>query len=207
MVLVLTALSFEAAAWRRVPGRGRSWLLAVTGVGPDRARRVAQVRMRETKPDLVIGAGVCGGLAPEDPAGQVVMPDEFVADDPDKPLLRRTWQPAELTASALVPGSIQTTGRMVSVRNPALTPEAKAVLASRHQARWVDQETYAWCEAALEAGVPFVCLRVVLDTAHESLPHWGNWRSLAGAWRLPRQALAARRVLSEAGGRFLCAHL
>ncbi|WP_188880936.1 phosphorylase family protein [Alicyclobacillus cellulosilyticus] len=207
MVLVLTALSFEAAAWRGIPGRGEAWCVAVTGMGPERARRAAAAWLEKIRPHLVIGAGVCGGLLPGDRAGCVVMPDEFAADAPGQPVLRRTWQPKALDDWRGGTLPVVTSGRMVSVERPARTPEEKTALAVRHRARWVDQETYAWCQAALEAGIPFFCLRVVLDAAEEYLPDWRNGRSWRSAVRLPARALAARRALAEAGRRLLCAHL
>jgi len=139
--------------------------------------RVVQVgiggRPRTALTGIVISAGLCGGLLPEQVPGTVVIPSEVVDEDG----VIRTCDPgvvAALTQAAcylrypVIGGSMISTSAMV-------TGSGRAMWASRGHVA-VDMESAAVAESATRFGV----LRVILDTpSHE----------LSDAWATPARAI------------------
>ncbi|MCL6453339.1 MAG: phosphorylase [Alicyclobacillus sp.] len=193
VILLLAAMAFEAAPFRKQDWPSdRRVVLAVTGVGPRAARACAEAQIAACRPDWVVGVGVCGGLDAASRIGDAAVPLELVSDDGGRPIP---------TDARRVQGG---SGRMVSVRRVASTVDEKRRLAQQYEARWVDQESYAWGTAAQAAGVPFVVVRTVLDAGADALPGWRRPSSWANVARLPAQALLARRHLTEVGRRLVC---
>ncbi|WP_067933773.1 phosphorylase family protein [Alicyclobacillus kakegawensis] len=195
-VLVLAATRFEERAFSQAVAHSKRHIAVVhTGMGPERGLSGARTAIERHQPGWVIGAGVCGGLAPETRFGQVVVPEFLLSEDAERALRARPIS------------GLNMFGHMVSVRSVAATPERKRELYEATGAQWVDQESYAWCVAATEAGIPFTALRVVLDDANHALPHWARPSTWAAAAWLPVRAMAARRRLAEIGRCVLCEHL
>ncbi|MCL6626051.1 phosphorylase family protein [Alicyclobacillus shizuokensis] len=195
-VLVLAATRFEERAFSQAAAQSQHHVTVVrTGMGPERGLSGARAAIERHQPGWIIGTGVCGGLAPETRFGQVVVPEFLLSED------------AQRALRAHPISGLNMCGRMVSVRSMAATPERKRELYEATGAQWVDQESYAWCVAATEAGIPFTAVRVVLDVANRALPHWAHPSTWAAAAWLPARAMAARRRLAEIGRCVLCEHL
>ncbi len=203
-VLVVTALGFERAAFAHLAGRS-GWRVASTGVGPARAADGLQKLIQAERPELVIGAGVCGALVAELRLGHLVLPSEAVTPEGERESLaldERLCHLAQRFADRSG-GAVRIGDRIASVARVASTPGEKRDLARQAGASAVDQETFAWARVARSAGIPFLAVRVVLDEADEHLVSWrpSTW---LGALRLPARALRARRTLRAFGREWPC---
>jgi len=174
-----------------------------TGMGPGRSRRSAAAL--RGRPVLV--AGVCGGLAPQVRAGDVVVatevrgPDGRVVACPSAPMLA---------------GALRRLGMTVHLGPMVSTPRVETGTAAVRElvatgALGVDTESY-WL--APTGGEPFAVVRVVTDSPTEPLLHPGIVRrGAAGLARLRRcvpvldawAAAVGRRGVTLANPRSLCA--
>jgi adenosylhomocysteine nucleosidase len=185
---VVFALGREAKAFRRTfptqqrfPGApcwarfcGPAWLSVLvveTGVGRQRAERTADWLLGRPlvgnvpyHPKLVLAAGYCGALVDGLKTGDCVLATEVVDEDGGR--WPATW-PAELPAGRWDPPLCR--GRLVTTRELAAEPYQKRALAQTHAAVAVDMETAALAKRCAAAGVPFGCLRTVLDEVDSPL--------------------------------------
>ncbi|MCY0877372.1 MAG: hypothetical protein OWU84_00240 [Firmicutes bacterium] len=184
--LVVAALSFEAV------GCGSRGRVAVTGAGPQKAAAGLQTALRRTRPGRILAIGFCGGLDPRDRVGSCAAPAEVASDAVQGVFPCAPW-----------PGLTQA-GRLVSVKAPVATPQAKQALRERCQARWVDMESFAWAQIAHEEGIPFTIVRVISDGAGDKLPHLRDPGSWFGVFSLAVHAFWARRELAAVVRRMLC---
>jgi adenosylhomocysteine nucleosidase len=136
-----------------------------------RAGRAAREAIAAVRPPIVIGAGVAGGLSPD------LSPGDLVVSTSVRDAAEETSPPdADLVRRALsIPGVRGAT--LFSVVRPALTSTQKSALYEHLPATQgaagtasVDMESSAWARASAAAGVPYVILRAISDTADESLP-------------------------------------
>jgi nucleoside phosphorylase len=136
----------------------------------------------------LLGAGLAGALSADLDEGDVVFGREVRGAGktvlrPDPDLAQRAERVADRS------------GVLVSSRGILWTAREKAEILAASGAKGhvaVDVESGPWARAADGAGVPFVALRVVLDTASEDLPE-----GLATAFRngsLDRFAVAAHAL-------------
>ena len=203
MTGILTALPEElppllaAASASRREGRGAyrariagtEVLLAATGEGPARARRGAGDLIGRHGVDAVVGTGLAGALSPALRRGEVVAAREVHGEageiwPADPGLLARASRRADRI------GVVFSTGRLLG------TAGEKGALCAAHpeaENAVTDLESAAWADAARAAGVPFLALRAVLDTAGEDLPQ-AVLRSFHDG-RLSRPGVVARGIL------------
>ena len=214
-LLVLTAIPEErrpiARALAAAGARGRVRVVE-TGDGSVLASRGAREAIAAHRPSHVLGAGVAGGLSPELASGELVASERVLdaaeeAPPPDPELLARV-----VALPGIRPGTL------LSVVTPALTAVQKAALAVRAAGAAsagspaaVDMESAAWARACAEAGVPYVILRAISDTADEDLPGYlagcmdaqGSIRRAAvasGALRHPGSIPALLRMRRRVAG-------
>jgi nucleoside phosphorylase len=149
--------------------------LAATGIGmrlaAEGARRVLDI-VRDV--ELVIATGVAGALAGGLPVGAVVLADHiFARPDPDGPLTQimepqRDWY--DRCAAALNAAGIKYhSGPMLTSLYPITTAVEKRRAGERYGAIAVDMESSAIAQEAAARGLPFVCMRTILDTAGHDL--------------------------------------
>lgn len=177
-ILVTFAVVSEFAPWRRLrpfdPIKGRrelSWRTRIagaevsavlTGVGPENARR-AMAQALEEHPDLCISSGLAGGLRREHSRGAVLVAEQ-IRDGKTHRLVHAdsAWIAlAEREGAERVPS-------FYSSADLVITAEGKARLGRIANA--VEMESYEVLSAALERGVPAVCIRAISDTVDENLP-------------------------------------
>jgi adenosylhomocysteine nucleosidase len=231
---VVAALEFEAQSLgtrrHRADGLGSlrdGSLLRVSGVGGDNAARAAR-ELVAAGVDALLSWGVAGALDPALGCGAVLLPAEVLRPaSAGKPLpvqrfaTCRTWR--ERVAAALQPHAPVATGALLTSALPVAAAELKTRLFKDTGAAAVDMESAAVAQVAAEHELPFITLRVVLDSASVSLPgsvmrtlepgnagrsglwrafvlasapaDWGALLRLAAAYRLARRALleCARR--------------
>lgn len=234
-LLLLAPLRREAAALERsleaprchtppaglqelVTGRlaGRRVALAVTGDGPVRAQAGIAAALRAVRPRRLLAFGVAGALSPGLTVGELVWARRVIGPggrileptlppQPDLP----PGTPGRVNGPRL--GAVITRGRLVT------TPVARAELlhripgraTGRDEAVVVDLESSHFATAAEAAGIPWIVLRAVSDTADDTLPAYlercrdagGSVRNgrvvihaLARPWTFPSLLLLGRRV-------------
>jgi len=150
------------AAWR-----GDRWWMVANGPG---SRLVDQVLDGKKDVDGIISTGLCGALDPVLRVGDIVVSG-------DMPLASDV---------RFVRGEVHSVDRVVA------TAREKRLLRNRTGAIAVDMEAAAVEHKAAEWQVPFLCIRVVSDTAGENLPlDFNRYRSARGDFSRTRIALAA----------------
>ena len=145
------------------------------GVGPRRAgaEMTGILRKAKRRPEAVLMLGVAGAVSPGMASGDLILADTYALDAgedtandiaPDPGML----EAAEATAAEL---------RMPVSRAGSLTVDHLIVesserqqLRDRYGVDSVNMEDHAVAVAAGRAGVPFLSVRVILDTAEQRLP-------------------------------------
>jgi len=166
-------------------------LLAVTGMGAgaaaDGARRLAAAGCT-----ALVSFGMAGGLDPALAAGTVLLPAQ-VRDAAGRMFQSsESWrsQVAQRLARAGLPVM---DARLLSVAAP-LAGVADKARAFARDATAVDMESFAVAEAAAGAGLAFLAVRVITDTARDELPRSVTVSLDArGETRLPRLLAALLR--------------
>jgi adenosylhomocysteine nucleosidase len=125
-------------------------------------------RAMNVNPTGLLSAGTAGGLDPKLDPGTILLPTrirghngEFIATDP-------RWH-ARVHAS-LSPYISVNTGDLLEVTEVVLEPAKKIALYEQSKAAGMDMESGALGRIAARIGVPFLILRVVMDTAADRLP-------------------------------------
>ena len=198
----------------------------VLGVGPERAGEAMATLLedRRSKVDGVLLVGVAGGVDPELETGDLLLADRHAlqsgasqgagqAIKPDADMLQSAQKAAlELSVPIFNGGSL-------TVDHLVAEPHEREFLRTEYQVYSVNMEDYRAAEAAQNAGVPFLSVRVVLDTASQRLPGYlpGLARSrykvvtkiLLMPWRIPtmlhlkRQLQLCQAVLTNFGVSYL----
>ena len=195
---------------------GRRLLLAANGAGPKLAMRAVEVAIRAiTSAELsssaleaVVSTGFCGALDPALREGQMIVAKE-VLDWANK----ERYDCVEVTGGA---GAIS--GLMVSQDRIAADREEKRSLRNDAGGVAVEMEAAGVAARVKRAGLPFCCIKVVLDRAEESFAiDWNRMRDREGRiargkimvhalrrpnlllelFRLKRRSEEAARVLGE----------
>jgi adenosylhomocysteine nucleosidase len=192
---------------------GRPVAMAVTGDGEVNARRGIAEVLTSLEVERLVVVGVGGALTPGLAPAAVVVGRAVIS--PDARSLDASAALVELAVSA---GARR--GVVVNVRDLVESPEEKRRLWQRvgaaDEPMVVDLETAAFAAAADAAGVPWVVLRAVSDTAAEAVPSFlarcrderGLRRTrilahalthpsaLSALWQLDRRVRACSRALS-----------
>ena len=160
---VVAALDFEARSLGR---RSAQILVSTSGIGAGNAARAAR-SLAAAGAAALLSWGVAGALDPSLRCGTVVLPIEVLRQG-------RRFQTDRLWR-ARVAAALQ--GRVPLVSGALLTSEVavaaaalKASLFQQTGAAAVDMESAAVAEVAAELELPFLAVRVILDTARDSLP-------------------------------------
>ena len=168
--------------------------------------------------------GVAGGVDPDLETGDLLLADRYALQNgvaqgagqalrPDIGMLKSAQQ-AALNLSVPVFG-----GGSLTVDHLVAEPKEREELRAQYQIQSVNMEDYRAAEAAQRSGVPFLSVRVVLDTASQSLPGYlpGLAKSpykvitnvLLMPWRIPtmrglkKQLQLCQAVLTNFGMSYL----
>lgn len=173
---IVTGLQFEAAiaedAIRAAVTAGDDTGTA-TCHGPGQARAMSAAKaLIDIGAGALLSFGVAGGCNPNLPSGTVVIATgirDLSADGAGDILYtNRGWQ--RRLKSLLLGNVLLEEGTIASVAEPAADPNAKRRLYEDGGATAVDMESAAIARIAMEAGIPFMALRVIVDTADIPLP-------------------------------------
>jgi adenosylhomocysteine nucleosidase len=202
--------------------------IMLTGAGRERATKAARWAMEEFKPSAVMSIGFGGGTKDTMQPGDLALGTELYRLDgspfywdheqlgdpllPDRALLGQARNAVE------VAGIDFELGPIINLPTIAKTTGMKEWIGEALEGVAVDMESYMVCEVAADAGVPFVAVRAVVDTAEMDLPDIvaqidqgpaggriipairflsRHPYSIARLTRLARAAARARRSLTE----------
>jgi adenosylhomocysteine nucleosidase len=145
--------------------KGRRVVVIRSGPGRSRAAQATEVLLDGHQPRLVISAGFASALCPELRRHDIFIADQLLTAAAGRIAIEL---PPGLSATLDQPGVHR--GSLLSADSAARLPREKQSLFQRYGALAVDGETFAVAEVCLRRGVPFRSLRVIRDTADESLP-------------------------------------
>lgn len=140
---------------------------AVSGVGRVAASRAARLLCAGHRPNWLLSVGFAGGLNKNLTAGQPIIPTRVVdARFPKKlPYAADASVTSELWKQ--IPPTNQT---LVTVDEIASDPALKAAVREATSADLLDMEAASVAAVASENELPFLTVRVISDTATDSLP-------------------------------------
>jgi adenosylhomocysteine nucleosidase len=153
-------------AWEGI-WEGRRMLLAANGAGPKLAGHAVEIAIRaamvaelsSSRLEAVISTGFCGALDPALHESQIVVATRVISMATGE-----SFDCAEVSAeSEFVSGAIASQDRVAndSVEKTRLFGEGSVA---------VEMEAAGVAARAKRAGLPFCCIKVVLDVADESFP-------------------------------------
>lgn len=172
--------------------RGRRVALILAGPGQDNARRATEMLIDGHRPSRVISAGFAGGLSQKLKRNDILIADRLLNADGGE-------LPVELPADTPTQPGIHC-GPLLTVDRVIRLPSEREALCDRTGALGVDMETFAVAEVCAARRVAFSSIRVINDTADETLARdvehllvqktaaaqWGA--ALGAVWRRPSSA-------------------
>ena len=176
---------------------GEGSLLALSGIGRAAATAAAQALV-DAGVSALMTFGLAGGLDPALKPGSVLIPGEVFFTDGARYAVCRAWREQVAAAvSALRPVS---EGNLLTSTHAIETPADKAAAFRSTGAAAVDMESAAVAEIAAKQNLPFIAVRVIVDTAADMLPRAVVAASLAGRVQFARLIggliLAPREIAS-----------
>jgi adenosylhomocysteine nucleosidase len=169
-------------------------LVAVSGMGDAAAGRAAE-RLIEAGATALMSWGMAGGLDPCIGAGAACLPREVLSVDGRRYSVAAFWR--DSLAALIATRRPVVCGNLLSVARPVDTVAAKASAFRETGAGAVDMESCAVAQVAEAHGLPFVAVRVIVDTAADAVPRAVASASAAGQVRLGRLFLGLIRAPSD----------
>jgi len=198
---VVTALGAEArtlgSSAKRSDGLlklGDGMLAAVGGMGPEAAGRAAE-QLVEAGATALVSWGMAGGLDPALAAGTICVPSVIMAEDGTTYTADLHWR--ELTTAAIAARRCVVGGKLLTSKRAIEDAAGKAAAFEQSGAAAVDMESTAVARIAAAHAFPFLAVRVIVDTANDTLP--GAVRAAAGLpqLRMSRLVLGILRSPGE----------
>lgn len=162
---------------------GEGSLLALSGIGRVAATAAAQALV-DAGVSALMTFGLAGGLDPAIRTGSVVIPCEVLAWDGTRYSTYRPWR--EQVAAAVSSLCAVTEGNLLTGAAALETPADKAAAFRETGAAAVDMESAAVAQIAAKYNLPFIAVRVIVDTAADKLPRAVVAASSAGRVRFAR---------------------
>jgi adenosylhomocysteine nucleosidase len=162
---------------------GEGSLLALSGIGRVAAAAAAQALV-DAGVSALMSFGMAGGLDPKLKPGSVVIPCELLSTDGARYAACRAWR--EQVAAAVSPWCAVTEGNLLTSSHAIETPVDKAAAFRNTGAAAVDMESAAVAEIAANHKLPFIAVRVIVDTAADVLPRAVVAASRAGRVQFAR---------------------
>jgi adenosylhomocysteine nucleosidase len=174
---IVTGLRYEAAIAEEairsapaLPGDDRV-TAACHGPGQSRAQSAAEALV-DIGACALLSFGIAGGCNPGLPAGTVIVATGIRDLSPggggEILYTNRGWQ--RRMKSLLLGNVLLEEAMLASVGDPLMNSKSKIQLFDDLGAAAVDMESAAAARVAIAAGIPFMALRVIVDTADTSLP-------------------------------------
>ncbi|HMH29990.1 MAG TPA: hypothetical protein VK580_15505 [Steroidobacteraceae bacterium] len=176
---------------------GAGSLLALSGIGRAAAAGAAQALV-DAGVSALMTFGMAGGLDPALKPGSVVIPRELISPDGARYAACPAWR--EQVAAAVSTLCAVSEGNLLSSTHAIQTPADKAAAFRTTGAAAVDMESVAVAEIAAKHNLPFIAVRVIVDTAADMLPRAVVAASKAGKVQFARLIggliLAPREIAS-----------
>lgn len=141
-------------------------MLTVSGMGWECALAGTR-RLTQAGAAALASVGTAGALDPGLESGAIVLPEEVAVIGGKALATHPRWR-AALAAS--LPRAHLSAGRLLSTREPLGLRLDKAIARRETGCVAVDMESAAVAAVAAELGLPFIAVRVIVDTAAEDLP-------------------------------------
>jgi adenosylhomocysteine nucleosidase len=162
---------------------GDGALLAVSGIGPAAAAAAANALI-DAGASALMTFGMAGALDPALTSGSVILPREVISGDGARYLASSSWRAR--VAAALSPLRAVTECNLLSRDRAIETQSHKAAAFHASGAAAVDMESAAVAEVAARHNLPFIAVRVIVDTAADTLPRAVVAASRAGRVKFVR---------------------
>ncbi|MHB8067556.1 MAG: phosphorylase family protein [Desulfobaccales bacterium] len=161
-------------AWEFQVGEGRGGL-ALTGMGEEAARESARQVLELWQPEIIVSLGFGGALLPGLAPGQLVLGASFGHYDPQTGRLLKVEGPAPPRPLLELSESLESAGLPADIGCFVSTP---GIIHKERQGRplrgltqpVLDLESAAVAAVAAAAGISFLALRVITDSAGEEIP-------------------------------------
>jgi adenosylhomocysteine nucleosidase len=158
-------------------------LLAVSGIGCPAAESAARALV-DAQVSALMSFGLAGALDPALAAGAIMLPGELISHDGARFATCKAWR--ERVAVSLGPDSAVSTGTLLTSARAIETPAEKAAAFRDTGAAAVDMESAAVAAVAAAHKLPFIAVRVIVDTAGDALPPSVMAASSAGRVQIGR---------------------
>ena len=162
---------------------GEGSLLAISGIGRVAAAAAAQALV-DAGVSALMTFGMAGGLDPKLKPGSVVIPCELLSIDGARYAASHAWR--EQVTAAVSPLCAVTEGNLLTSAHAIETPADKSAAFRNTGAVAVDMESAAVAEIAANHSLPFIAVRVIVDTAYDMLPRAVVAASRAGRVQFAR---------------------
>lgn len=162
---------------------GDGALLAVSGIGRTAATAAAGALI-EAGASSLMSFGMAGALDPALKPGGVVLPRELLLTDGRRFPADSHWR--ERIAAELRPSHAVSEGALLTTDAAIDTPAHKAAAFHGTGAVAVDMESAAVAALAAAHRLPFIAVRVIVDTAADRLPPAAVAASKAGRVKIAR---------------------
>jgi len=194
---VVAALGAEARTLGRPVRRsdglfavGDGILMAVSGMGCPAAAAAAR-RLLDAGATALVSWGMAGGLDPKLTAGTICLPRSVVTEDGGRYSTDHHWREI-LTAAVAARNGIEG-GDLLTSPIAIDDVAGKAAAFIRTGAVAVDMESSAVAAIAADHGIPFIAIRVIVDTAADELPQAAVEAMQSGRVRISRLILGIVR--------------
>jgi hopanoid-associated phosphorylase len=142
-------------------------MLAVSGIGSVAAATAANALI-DAGVAALMTFGLAGGLDPALAPGNVLLPVEVMSRDGTRFATARLWR--ERLSATLSSHCVVSAGVVLTAERSIDTPQAKGAAFRDTGASAVDMESVSVARVAAEHRLPFLCVRVIVDTAADMLP-------------------------------------
>jgi len=159
-------------------------LLVVSGIGCAAAALGARALIEAGATSLA-SWGTAGGLDPALTSGTIFLPGEVISLDGTALPTARDWR--ERVGATIAVHRPVAGGKLLTSPQAIGSVSDKATAFSRTGAAAVDMESLAVAKVAMSHGIPFIAVRVIVDSAADVLPRAVMTASVGGylrIWRL-----------------------
>jgi adenosylhomocysteine nucleosidase len=141
--------------------------IQLCGIGREKALRAAQ-SLLEAGATALLSWGIAGALDPALGAGTLLLPQQVIGADQSVFAVDGAWRNRLHDRVAVHVAT--TSGSLLESLSIITHLSQKQALAKRVGAAAVDMESAAVAQVAHQAGVPFMAIRVIADTAAAAIP-------------------------------------
>ncbi len=160
--------------------RGRAVCLVRAGVGRKNAAAAARAICADLRPAMVIAAGAAGALDPALSCGSAVVVERVLGENSTELIACPPEWAGRALAALHASGMQAQAGSCCQTRTFIHRSSQKQALRAKTGAHIVDMESFAFAVEFRRAGMPFIDLRVVSDSARRDT---ADMKMLTGLWR------------------------